>query len=59
MSFVAYLLRRLWMEARHAATSAGYWLRPYDMLADARRWRWRPRQRCGWSYGIGVGKESK
>lgn len=26
-----------------------YWLRPYDMLADRRRWFWRPRQRC-WSW---------
>lgn len=25
----------------------GYWIRPYDMLADRRRWRWQPRQRCG------------
>lgn len=24
-----------------------YWVRPYDFLADARRWRWQPRQRCG------------
>ena len=27
--------------------SAGYWIRPYDMLADARRWRWQPRAKCG------------
>ena len=40
-------LRRLRAEARHAAVMAGYWLRPYDMLADRRRWRWPPRQRCG------------
>jgi hypothetical protein len=26
----------------------GYVLRPYDMLADRRRWFWQPRQRCGW-----------
>jgi hypothetical protein len=39
--------RRLWVEVRHAAVMAGYWLRPYDMLADRRRWRWQPRQPCG------------
>lgn len=21
-------------------TSLGYWIRPYDMMLDARRWRW-------------------
>ncbi len=43
------LLRIVWVEVRWWAESFGYWLRPYDMLADARRWRWQPRQRCGWS----------
>lgn len=23
-----------------AITNLGYWLRPYDQLLDARRWRW-------------------
>jgi len=27
--------------------TAGYWIRPYDMIADRRRWFWQPRQRCG------------
>jgi hypothetical protein len=26
----------------------GYVIRPYDMLADGRRWFWRSRARCGW-----------
>ena len=26
----------------------GYVVRPYDMLADRRRWFWQPRARCGW-----------
>ena len=45
-----------WMVAElvHAAQCVGYWVRPYDMLADRCRWRWRPRQRCGWSYGLGL-----
>lgn len=34
------------------ADTIGYWIRPYDMLADRRRWRWQPAQRCGWSYGF-------
>lgn len=27
----------------------GYVIRPYDMLADRRRWFWQPRTPCGWS----------
>jgi hypothetical protein len=44
---VTLYLRWLWAEARWLAETAGYWIRPYDMLADARRWRWQPAQRCG------------
>ncbi|AGL13851.1 hypothetical protein [Actinoplanes sp. N902-109] len=36
-----------------ALVRAGYVVRPYDMLADRRRWFWQSRQRCGWSYGLG------
>jgi hypothetical protein len=25
----------------------GYWIRPYDMLADQRRWFWQRRTPCG------------
>lgn len=25
---------------------ASYWVRPYDMLADRRRWFWQARSRC-------------
>ena len=32
-----------------AIQRADYVVRPYDTLADARRWLWQPRQRCGWS----------
>jgi hypothetical protein len=31
---------------RWAVVRVGYRIRPYDMLADARRWAWQPRQRC-------------
>lgn len=27
----------------------GYLVRPYDMLADRRRWCWQPRTPCGYS----------
>ena len=36
-----------WADLVWAAQTVGYWVRPYDMLADRRRWRWQPRQRCG------------
>jgi hypothetical protein len=39
---------------RWAVIRVGYMIRPYDMLADRRRWRWQPPTRCGWSYGIGL-----
>lgn len=29
----------------------GYIVRPYDMLADRRRWFWQPREPCQWSGG--------
>lgn len=33
-------------DLRYAAQSIGYWIRPYDMLADRRRWRWQPPTCC-------------
>lgn len=32
---------------RWLVESVGYTIRPYDMLADRRRWRWQGRTRCG------------
>lgn len=49
MRFARYVARRAWAEVRHATESVGYWLRPFDMLADRRRWFWQERQRCQWS----------
>lgn len=47
---VAWAYTRLgWACVRWTFETVGYWGRPYDMLADARRWRWQPRQRCQWS----------
>ena len=52
-------MTRLWWPVRRAAAEvrflwglAAYWLRPYDMLADARRWRWQRRQPC-WTSSSG------
>lgn len=53
------MIRWLLACPRWALESAGYWLRPYDMLADRRRWRWQPRQRCGFSYGIRLDPPTK
>lgn len=44
-------MRWLLVETRWWARRVGYWFRPYDMLADARRWRWQPRQRCRFAQG--------
>lgn len=35
-----------------ATVAFRYWVRPYDMLADRRRWFWQRRQRCGFSFGL-------
>ena len=50
--FLRYAAVRAWVEVRWSAECFGYWIRPYDMLADARRWFWQPRQRCGWPAGM-------
>lgn len=34
------IARRLMAEAMHALVMLGYWVRPYDMHLDRRRWRW-------------------
>lgn len=49
--WLPWALRVTLVEVRWWIESAGYWIRPYDMLADARRWRWRPRQRCQFAQG--------
>ncbi len=38
--------RRVAAEAGWAATGLAYWLRPYDGVRDARRWRWQMPARC-------------
>lgn len=39
-----------WIAAELAWTwgAIGYRIRPYDMLADRRRWFWEKPTRCGW-----------
>lgn len=38
-----------------------YWIRPYDMLADRRRWFWQPAQQCRgcWVCAPADGEEQK
>lgn len=35
--------------SRWALGAIGYKIRPYDMIADRRRWCWQPRTPCGWT----------
>lgn len=37
----------MWAWIIWAVHRVSYWVRPYDMLADCRRWFWKPRTRCG------------
>lgn len=34
-------------ELSHRAALMSYAVRPYDMIADRRRWFWQPRTPCG------------
>lgn len=43
------LKRAMFFAAVHiwyGLASVGYLIRPYDMLADRRRWRWQPCHKC-------------
>lgn len=42
-------MKRLLIDLRWCAETFWYMVRPYDMLADRRRWFWQPRERCQWS----------
>lgn len=42
-----YRLQQPVARVRHALVMAGYWVRPFDMLADRRRWRWQRPTPCG------------
>lgn len=49
---------RYWLACvRWAIQRVGYWIRPYDTIADRRRWCWQPRTPCGWSRGIRIDSE--
>lgn len=36
----------------YLASQAGYWVRPYDQIADRRRWRWQRPAPCGYQVGL-------
>jgi len=42
-------VRLVYAHLAWAGRTAGYWVRPYDQLADRRRWRWQARHWCGLS----------
>jgi hypothetical protein len=42
----AGMVSRSWVYLRWAVESIGYRIRPYDMVADRRRWCWQPRTPC-------------
>jgi hypothetical protein len=46
------MLRLVALEMRHLTAVVSYWIRPYDVLADARRWRWQPRYPCQFGDGL-------
>lgn len=41
-------MTRAFAEITWAWHRVGYVIRPYDMLADRRRWWFQPRMPCGW-----------
>jgi hypothetical protein len=43
----AVLLWRILVLIYYMWVRAWYWVRPYDMLADRRRWFWQRPTRCG------------
>lgn len=46
---MTWVIRRAVVEVRYAAECVGYWVRSYDDILDARRWRWQARGRCQFS----------
>lgn len=44
---LGYDLQWIYWSIREHIDNLGYLIRPYDDLADARRWFWQPRQPCG------------
>ena len=58
-SLPVWLLRWLWSWPRQAWGWASYAVRPYDMIADRRRWVWQPRTRCGFSYGYTLDNDGR
>ena len=52
-------LSLLWALVRHCGTWLGYVVRPYDAVADARRWRWQPPAPCGRVIAAGMSPEAR
>lgn len=39
-------MKTFWWWLKSTWWQASYWIRPYDMIADRRRWRWQPAAPC-------------
>jgi len=51
---------RYWLACiRHWLTSLGYVIRPYDMIADQRRWFWQKPAPCGSQWAAGLSDEER
>jgi hypothetical protein len=51
---IGYWIAWIWSWPREWFGNLGYAVRPYDMIADRRRWFRQPRTRCGFSYGYRI-----
>lgn len=49
-------MRWLYWEAKGVYWQVSYAIRPYDMLADRRRWFWQPRTPCQFSRRNNMGR---
>ena len=43
---LGYAVIWVWVQLESFAVAIGYGIRPFDMLADRRRWFWQPRFPC-------------
>jgi len=51
---------RYWLACiRHWLTNLGYVIRPYDMIADQRRWFWQKPAQCGSQWAAGLSYEAR
>jgi hypothetical protein len=49
----------LWIEARWTVDRLGYVIRPYDVHADRRRWRWQRPTPCGSDWWASLSQDQR